>query len=140
MEFISSKLSKIKNKKKWFFMFLVFIIILIIPSFFVTTHSNMYANLYCERTELDEKSCQFKCIITPKYNTLKETASIQTRIIVIHSFWTAIFDKTYEFNVDNENNFTFQIPRRDYNYHIYVSMWDNKKNIGAINESYPIFC
>jgi hypothetical protein len=140
MKFIFSKLNKIKNKKKWFSLFLIFIIVLIIPSFFVIKNSNINADIKCQKIKLDEKSCQFECNVTPNYIISKETNKIQTRIIVMHSAWTAIFDKTYEFNVNKENKFTFQIPRRNYDYYLYVSMWDNEKNIGSLKEPYSILC
>jgi hypothetical protein len=105
---------------------------LVLPSLIVTKHSAIEGSLTCEKIETKELSCKFNCSIIPVYgsNVKKE---LYGRVIVFHSLWTAIFDRTYRIESLNTNQFEIELPKRGYAYSAVVSMYDDSNNIGVSN-------
>lgn len=127
------KLYRVKKKWKFFILLLVFILMLILPSMVVTKYSTINGNLTCNMIEKNELSCKFKCSMTPTYVDSNVKRELFGRVIVFHSVWTAMFDKTYRMQSLNTNWFEIELPKRNYTYSAIVSMYDNSNNIGVSN-------
>ena len=135
---ISSKLSKVRGKWKFFILLIVLIIILILPSMVVTKYSTIKGSLICRKIETTELTCKFVCSIHPE-NPKNTTKELYGRVIVFHSLWTAMFDKTYRMQSSNTNLFDIELPRRNYEYSIVVSMYDDESNIG-VSDKIKLVC
>lgn len=107
---------------------------LILPSFIVTTRSSIDGNLTCRMIEKNEFSCKFECTIFPTYGENKIKRELQGRVVVFHSVWTAIFDRTYKMKSLQKNYFRIELPRRNYTYIGLVSLYDDSNHIGVSNK------
>lgn len=132
-ESIFSKLFRIKEKWKFFLLFLVSILVLILPSMVVTKYSIINGNLTCNMIEKNELSCKFTCNVILNYDKTNIEKELNGRVIVFHSVWSAIYDRTYEMQVPNKNSFDIELPKRNYKYSVVVSMYDNEGKIGVSN-------
>ena len=133
-ESIFSKLFKVKEGWKFFIFLLVSILILILPSLFVTKYSTINGNVTCYMIEKNELSCKFKCSMTPSYAEPNVKKNLYGRVIVFHSAWTAMFDRTYHMQSLNTNWFEIELPKRNYVYLVVVSIHDDSNNIGVSNK------
>jgi hypothetical protein len=126
------------NRKRFeiIVLFLIFLLILIIPSNIVFKKSKIDVESSCKIIESDERSCSFECYVKPIY---EKNEIINTRILVLHSGWSAIYDKTFRFMSNQENKLTLNLPKRSYSYSMMISLY-TQEEIGADKKPLILFC
>jgi hypothetical protein len=139
MTSIYLKLYEVKKKYKFFILLIVLMIILALPSLVLVKNSTINGNLTCNITTSDNLKCKFRCEIIPHYNDKDIKMSLNGRVIVFHSSWSAIFDTTYNMKSLDVNRFEVELPKRNYNYNTIVSMYDDQGNIG-VSDSIVLKC
>ncbi len=82
--------------------------------------SGIFSEVNCDRIDVSGLHCRFSCEILPK------SPGQIARITVIHSSWSAIFSKEASLPASIE----IDLPRRGYNYTLFVSAFDSKGRVG----------
>jgi len=119
------------------FIFVLFLLILIVPSF-LHKENKITAEINCILKNENDLSCTFDCNITP-YMLDGKTEEVNVRIMIIHSYWSAIFDKTYNMKTNVLNKIEVTIPRRNYKYLLNGNLYKNE-DVGSLNEVKYIYC
>jgi hypothetical protein len=113
--------------------------LLILPSFILTKESSIKIEMNCTLISRNEKECIYSCNAYSYYNDNK-TENINLRMVVTHSSWTAIYDKTYQVKTNQNNIMNITIPIRNYNYILNANAYDRFNNIGALEKTKTIAC
>ncbi|MCW1296089.1 MAG: hypothetical protein OH319_00210 [Candidatus Parvarchaeota archaeon] len=117
-------------------LFLIFLLVLIIPSNIVFKQSKIDVKFTCVAIEIKEKSCSFECSIIPIY---EKDEIVNTRILILHSGWSAIYDKTFRFISNKNNTIVLELPKRNYSYSMMISLYTDE-DIGASKNQLILFC
>lgn len=128
-----------------FLVILVIAIILILlsaPSLILVKKSEIKVDAHCSFNGIiTNDSCNFYCEIKPYYKSNdKENGKINSRVVVFHSWWTAIYDETFTLNPNEIKTFSVELPKRNYNYTLSIALWDDKGRIGALDKARGIIC
>jgi hypothetical protein len=85
----------------------------------------------------DNTSCTFNCSIWQK-NPSNEIVADSTRVIVLHSGWSAIFDETFEINGNRIIEIT--LPQREYCYLLNAGVYTEDGETGTTTDYIPLCC
>jgi len=112
---------------RFLLVFTVFAIITIIFSMPFSPSHSFDVDGMCEKQETTEKSCVFIC------NFMTEEENVTGRIIVVHSGWTAIYDKEFEMKPYQNTTLRIEIPLRKYVYRIRGAFY-NQDHYGILTD------
>lgn len=137
MRFLFSKSDK--RYLKTTIVFILCLVILILPSFMLTKESSIKIEINCNLVSKSDKECTYDCKAY-SYNNDNKTEDINLRIVVAHSGWTAIYDKTYKTKTNQNIILNITIPTRNYNYILNANAYDKFGNVGALEHEKVIAC